>query len=405
MNNLVPRGADRRTTGRRPAAPRSHRRRPAKAGRCTRCLSLVGRFYRYCACCGLRLEYPAEAGSRLERRTITVLFVDIAGFTELSARLEPETLHVVQTEYFRCVAEIIRRWGGIVEKYIGDAVMAVFGASGADARHAFRAVRAGMQIVAALRHRRFSHGHRLRARVGIATGDAVVDPGAADGGQGIATGNVVNIACRVQSHATAGTVAVTDATRRATGSRVSYRRLAPVRVAGRPEPVELWRPAEPTGAPRCATPLALTHNAAVRCGPGAAAPGRPVCGYPGQMPGRGARTHAPSAPIGRPKQPPSPLRVEWAPPTPAVGAGSRGDRRAGPGTPADGESRSDTTGEPGSDPRSQRYCRASRVTMPTTATTRTARTNLAPRRRAVRAPSRAPSMLPHAMTRPTCQRT
>lgn len=251
MNDLVPRGANRRTTSRRRATPRSHRCRPPQVGQCARCLSPVGRYYRYCAWCGLRLESPRKTETEIQRRCVTVLFVDIAGFTELSAQLEPEALRAVQTEYFRCVADVIRRWGGVVEKYIGDAVMAVFGASGLDRRHALRAVRAGMQIVAALRRRRFPHAHSLRVRVGVATGEAVVDLGASDGGQGLVTGNVVNVAFRVQSHATVGTVAVTDVTRRATGSVLSYRRLASVSVAGRPEPVELWRPDSAAGPPPC----------------------------------------------------------------------------------------------------------------------------------------------------------
>lgn len=255
MKYPVPRGVSRRTTPLRPVPSRPHHCRPPQAGHCARCRSPIGPSHRYCAGCGLRLESPARPESPVRRRMVSVLFVDMVGFTELAARLEPEELHTLQTEYFRSVAAVIRRWGGIVEKYIGDAVMAVFGtdfanssagdvaaAVRAEGRHAYRAVRAGLQVVQALHGRRFPHGSPIRVRVGVATGEAVVDLGASDGGQGFVTGSVVNIAFRVQSHATVGTVAVTDATRAATGSLLPYRRLAPVTVAGRSEPLEIWRP-------------------------------------------------------------------------------------------------------------------------------------------------------------------
>lgn len=265
MKNLVPHGANHRTTRRRPAAPHAHRCQPSHAGQCARCLSPVGRSHRYCAGCGLRLESPAGTGSEVQRRTVSVLFVDVVGYTDIAARLDPEALRALQAEYFRAVAEVIRCWGGIVEKYIGDAVMAVFGATGSDRRHAFRAVRAGVQIVAALRRLHVPPDQPLRVRVGVATGEAVVALGASDGGQGFVTGNVVNIAFRVQSHAAVGTVAVTDVTRAVTGSLLRYRRQGPLRVAGQAEPLEIWCP-DPTAAPGGAAAAAPVGGSAVRAG-------------------------------------------------------------------------------------------------------------------------------------------
>nr|MDT0660440.1 adenylate/guanylate cyclase domain-containing protein [Micromonospora sp. DSM 115978] len=186
---------------------------------------------------------PAEP-VRTERRVVTVLFVDIVGSTAIAADLAPEELFALQTEYFRTVARVLHRWNGVVEKYIGDAVMAIFGLSRTDLDHAYRAVRAGTEILDRVGGHRFPAAIRLQVRVGVATGVVVVDPAAArDGGHGFVSGVVVNTAARVQSHAAAGTVAVTAATRTACGSRISYRRLGPVCAAGIRGPLRLWQPA------------------------------------------------------------------------------------------------------------------------------------------------------------------
>ncbi|MGC1212958.1 MAG: adenylate/guanylate cyclase domain-containing protein, partial [Micromonospora sp.] len=109
-----------------------------------------------------------------ERRTVTVLFADIVGSTALVERLDPEDVRALQRAYFDTVAGVLRRWNGVVEKYVGDAVMALFGAHGSDGFDAYRAVRAGLEIQHAL-DRRAPAGIRLRVRVGLATGEALVD--------------------------------------------------------------------------------------------------------------------------------------------------------------------------------------------------------------------------------------
>ncbi|MFE9202323.1 AAA family ATPase [Micromonospora sp. NPDC007230] len=176
-----------------------------------------------------------------ERRTVTVLFADIVGSTALVERLDPEDVRELQRAYFNTVAGVLRRWNGVVEKYIGDAVMALFGAHGSDGFDAYRAVRAGLEIQDAL-DRRAPAGVRLRVRVGVATGEALVDLAATrDGGHGTASGAVITTAARIQEYAPPGGVAVCAATRRATDGLVDQRPLAALTVAGKALPLDVWR--------------------------------------------------------------------------------------------------------------------------------------------------------------------
>ncbi|SCG42346.1 adenylate/guanylate cyclase domain-containing protein [Micromonospora coxensis] len=177
-----------------------------------------------------------------ERRTVTVLFADIVGSTSLTERLDPEDVRALQRAYFDTVAGVLRRWHGVVEKYVGDAVMALFGARRSDGLDAYRAVRAGLEIQRALDRRPMPGGVRLRVRVGIATGEAVVDLAAArDGGHFAASGAVTSTAARLQEHATAGGVVVCAATHRATAGLVDQHALAPAALAGKALPVDVWR--------------------------------------------------------------------------------------------------------------------------------------------------------------------
>jgi class 3 adenylate cyclase len=179
-----------------------------------------------------------------ERRTVSVLFVDIVGSTALVDRLDPEDVRALQQEYFGAVAGVLRRWNGVVEKYVGDAVMALFGGVESDGFDAYRAVRAGLEIQRLLDGRSLACGTRVRLRVGVATGEAVVDLAAArDAGHGAVSGAVVTLAARLQEHAPRGTVIVCAATRRATADLVDYRELPPATMAGKPAPVSVWQAA------------------------------------------------------------------------------------------------------------------------------------------------------------------
>ncbi|MET8279970.1 adenylate/guanylate cyclase domain-containing protein [Micromonospora sp. NPDC005174] len=176
-----------------------------------------------------------------ERRTVTVLFVDIVGSTALVDQLDPEDVRALQRAYFERVAGVLHRWHGVVEKYVGDAVMALFGARHSDGFDAYRAVRAGLEIQAALDRQPILGDITLRVRVGIATGEVVVDLGAAvSGGHGVASGAVITTAARLQGHAVPGGVALCAATARATAGLIVQRQLAPMPVAGRLAPMPVW---------------------------------------------------------------------------------------------------------------------------------------------------------------------
>ncbi|MET8361095.1 adenylate/guanylate cyclase domain-containing protein [Micromonospora sp. NPDC005171] len=176
-----------------------------------------------------------------ERRVVTVLFADIVGSTALVDRLDPEDVRALQRAYFDTVAGVLHRWQGVVEKYIGDAVMALFGARHSDGFDAYRAVRAGLEIQAALDRRPMVDDIRLRVRVGVATGEVVVDLGdAVTGGHGMASGAVITTAARLQEYAAPGAVALCAATARATAGLITQRQLTSVPVAGRVPPVPVW---------------------------------------------------------------------------------------------------------------------------------------------------------------------
>ncbi|WP_405096124.1 AAA family ATPase [Micromonospora sp. NBC_01412] len=183
---------------------------------------------------------PADWPVPEERRTVSVLFADIVGSTALVDRLDPEEVRALQRAYFDTVAGVLARWGGVVEKYIGDAVMALFGARESDGFDAYRAVRAGLEIQRALDGRTLPGAAALRTRVGVATGEALVDVAALrDGAHGTASGAVITAAARLQEHAPPGAVVVCAATRRATGGLIAHRALPPLTVAGKPLPMDV----------------------------------------------------------------------------------------------------------------------------------------------------------------------
>ncbi|WP_225852510.1 adenylate/guanylate cyclase domain-containing protein, partial [Micromonospora sp. AMSO12t] len=176
-----------------------------------------------------------------EKRLVTVLFVDIVGSTALVERLDPEDVRILQRAYFDTVGGVLRRWHGVVEKYVGDAVMALFGARRSDGFDAYRAVRAALEIQGALDRRPPPGAPRLRVRAGVATGEALVDLAAArDGGHGVASGAVITTAARLQEYAPPGGVALCAATHRATVGLVDQRRVPPVALAGKALPVDVW---------------------------------------------------------------------------------------------------------------------------------------------------------------------
>ncbi|MEU4688375.1 adenylate/guanylate cyclase domain-containing protein [Actinoplanes sp. NPDC023714] len=182
------------------------------------------------------------------RQNVTVLFIDIVGFTTLVDRLDCAEVRALQRDYFATVSGVVRACGGIVEKYVGDAVMAVFGAGDGEfgPEAAAAAVRAGLSVQEALRGRLLAGRFPVRTRVGLATGEVIVDPMAAfDGGYAMISGSVVTTASRLQSYAPHDTVVVCSATRDVTDTLIAYQELPPVSVPGKPYPLDLFRALQP----------------------------------------------------------------------------------------------------------------------------------------------------------------
>jgi predicted ATPase/class 3 adenylate cyclase len=212
---------------------------------------------RFCNQCGASLQ--DQPHPREERKVVSVLFVDLVGYTSRTERLDPEDVSAMLRPYHARLREEIERFGGTVEKFIGDAVMAVFGAPTAHEDDAERAVRAALSVLEAIEDLNASRPDLgLKVRAGVNTGEAVVTVGARpEAGEGIATGDVVNTAARLQEAADIGTVLVGELTYRATRLGVDYEQLEPVSLKGKAEPVPVWRARaarQPIGSERPATP-------------------------------------------------------------------------------------------------------------------------------------------------------
>jgi class 3 adenylate cyclase/tetratricopeptide (TPR) repeat protein len=175
-----------------------------------------------------------------ERRFVSVLFADLVGFTSASESRDAEETRELLTRYFDTCRRLITLYGGTVEKFIGDAVMAVWGTPVAKEDDAERAVRAALDLVAAVSALGDEVGSPgLRARAGVLAGEAAVTIGAQ--GEGMVAGDLVNTASRIQSAAEPGTVLVGDATRRATQAAIEYEDAGSHELKGKSEPVTLFR--------------------------------------------------------------------------------------------------------------------------------------------------------------------
>ncbi|MGA8113741.1 MAG: adenylate/guanylate cyclase domain-containing protein [Actinocatenispora sp.] len=181
-----------------------------------------------------------------DRRRVSVLFIDVVSFTRFVEQSDPEQVRIMQTSFFATVQRIIRRYGGLVEKYIGDAVMALFGAPVTTETEVLGCVSAALDLQRTLRRQERGDGLSFGFRIGVATGEALVDTAAArDGGQAIAAGDVINTASRLQSAAPTGGVLVDGPTHAATSDYFRYERREPVTLRGHSTPTELWVPVTP----------------------------------------------------------------------------------------------------------------------------------------------------------------
>jgi class 3 adenylate cyclase/tetratricopeptide (TPR) repeat protein len=207
---------------------------------CSACGATNAADARFCSACGVRLAADPAA---LTRKTVTTLHSDLAGFTTLSERLDPESLHSVMGRYFTAMHEAIERHGGQVEKYIGDAIMAIFGHPHLHEDDALRAARCAMDMRDALtqlnRELEAGWGVTLHARYGLATGEVAF---ARVGSQPFfALGDAVNLAQRLEAAAPANEVLINRETARMLGPSARLQRLDPLDLKGKAEPVPAWR--------------------------------------------------------------------------------------------------------------------------------------------------------------------
>ena len=239
---------------------------------CPRCGSAITPGQKFCAECGLALgqhcpncgapfsgepKFCAECGTPLaavttaatpvkapaetptaERRLVSVLFADLVGFTQLSEQQDPEAVRDLLSRYFETARAAIEGYGGTVEKFIGDAVMAVWGAPTAHEDDAERAVRAALELVQAVSELSIG-GSPLALRAGVLSGEAAVSAGRQ--GEGLVAGDVVNTASRLQSVAPPGVVLVGEQTRQQTSAAIAYEPAGEQLLKGKQAPVAAWR--------------------------------------------------------------------------------------------------------------------------------------------------------------------
>ena len=202
---------------------------------CSACGSEAPPGARFCAECGRPFRTVED-----ERRVVTVLFADIVGFTTLSERLDPELVKNLVDRCFNEMARVVGDFGGQVDKVVGDAMVALFGAPVAHEDDADRAVRAALRMHEVLESEALVIGHELRLRIGVNTGEVLVGAMRAAGAI-TAMGDVVNTASRLQATGSPGDVLVGPATYSATASTIAYEPLGFVAAKGREEAVETWR--------------------------------------------------------------------------------------------------------------------------------------------------------------------
>jgi class 3 adenylate cyclase/tetratricopeptide (TPR) repeat protein len=247
--------------------------------RCGACGAPAAGQARFCMVCGERLEtarpadsasgpvgtsgapasVPAVAHALDERRTVTVLFADLSGYTAVAEKLDPESVKRLLDRIFERLGEEVAQYGGHVDKFIGDNVMAIFGAPVAHGDDPERAVRAGLGMQAAMDEINGplaqQHGVTFELCVGINTGEVLAGR---VGESYTVIGDSVNVAARLQAAARPGSVTVGERTHHATHEAIDYRALAELlRLKGKAEPVQAWealpavvRPAAPESAPR-----------------------------------------------------------------------------------------------------------------------------------------------------------
>jgi len=208
---------------------------------CPSCGNELPKEFPFCPFCGAALAEQPSLTGREERKIVTVLFADLVGFTARAETLDPEDVRALLAPYHAHLRSELERFGGTVEKFIGDAVMALFGAPLAHEDDPERAVRAALDI----RDWVVEQGEELQVRIAVNTGEALVTLGARPSeGEGMAAGDVVNTAARLQAAAPVNGILVGEQTYRATAQAIEYREVEPVTGKGKSEPIPAWEVVE-----------------------------------------------------------------------------------------------------------------------------------------------------------------
>jgi class 3 adenylate cyclase/tetratricopeptide (TPR) repeat protein len=214
--------------------------------------------FRFCGACGAPLVVRV-VGQREERKVVTALFCDLVGFTASSESADPEDVDQMLAAYSAMARMQIEGHGGVVEKFIGDAVVGVFGVPAAHEDDPERAVRAALRMVEAAEDLVAVGGEPLRLRVGVNTGEALVRLGVSPGsGEGFLTGDAINTASRLQGVAPVMGVAVGVATYEATEVVFDYEELDSAELKGKADAVRVFQPLAPRA--RFGTDLTRTHS-------------------------------------------------------------------------------------------------------------------------------------------------
>ena len=202
----------------------------------------------FCSACGSALGDPRRviADTRQERRIVSALFADLAGSTALGERLDPEEVRALQGAFFDAVNGCVERFGGVTEKFAGDAILAVFGIPTVHEDDPERAVRAALAMRDELGAGPFG---AAGVRIGVNTGEVVTGREAAARGELMVSGDAVNVAARLQQHAQVGQVLVGRRTHAATQRTIAYEPVTALAAKGKVEPVEAWAALHATAEP------------------------------------------------------------------------------------------------------------------------------------------------------------
>jgi class 3 adenylate cyclase/tetratricopeptide (TPR) repeat protein len=205
---------------------------------CVRCGAALAADARFCARCGAPVQAPDEPVEH--RKLVTILFADIAGSTAMGEALDPEAVRTLLSRHFAAIRTVLERHGGTVEKFIGDAVMAVFGIPEAHEDDALRAVRAALELQASIARLNAEPGavSMLAVRVGVNTGEVVTGEGRS--GETLATGDTVNTAARLEQAAPVGSILIGEATYRLVTDAVVAEPVPPLAAKGKAQPVPAY---------------------------------------------------------------------------------------------------------------------------------------------------------------------